>query len=132
MKKNNVTLSFFSLPSFTRGVLFSPGNSAFVALHPLYQLTESEINNRQLPDNIGKRWKDLARELGFKKALIDAIEYENESYKERCFDLLVRWIEKEGEQGASAEKLATALTNIGLQILADRLIGKDKLTKDRA
>ncbi|KAL9974447.1 hypothetical protein ACROYT_G011478 [Oculina patagonica] len=99
------------------------GYSAFVALHPLYQLTESDINNCQLPDDVGKRWKDLARKLGFKKALIDAIENENESYKERCFDLLVRWIEKEGEQGATAEKLATALTSIGLQILADRLIG---------
>ncbi|XP_078367315.1 uncharacterized protein LOC144651254 isoform X2 [Oculina patagonica] len=97
-------------------------DSGFVALHPLYGLTESDIHTRQLPDDIGKRWKDLARELGFKKALIDAIENENDSYKERCFDLLVRWLEKEGEQGATAEKLATALTSIGLQNLADRLI----------
>ena len=35
----------------------------------------------------------------------------------------MKWIEQEGEQGATREKLATALTNIGLQNLADSLIG---------
>lgn len=94
-----------------------------MALPLLHQLTESDINNRQLPDDIGKRWKNLARKLGFKKAIIDAIESENGSNSECCFDLLVRWIEKEGEHRATAQKLATALTSIGLQILADRLIG---------
>jgi len=35
---------------------------------------------------------------------------------------LVRWMEKEGEQG-TCEKLATALATIGLQFLAERLTG---------
>ena len=95
----------------------------FAALHPLCQLTESDINRSRLPSDIGKKWKKLGRELEFKKTTIDAIDNENDSYSERCFDLLVRWLQKEGQQGATAGKLATALTNIGLQILADRLIG---------
>jgi len=89
----------------------------------LYGLTESEIHTRNLPDDIGTRWKDLARKLGFNEAFIDAIESEKDSNKECCIALLVKWMEKEGEQGATREKLATALTNIGLQNLADRLIG---------
>jgi len=32
-------------------------------------------------------------------------------------------MEREGEEGATCETLATALANIGLQNLADRLIG---------
>jgi len=65
----------------------------------------------------------LARKLGFKEVFIDAIKNENDSNKECCITLLVRWMEKEGEQG-TCEKLATALANIGLQNLADRLTGK--------
>ena len=94
-----------------------------MTLDPLYPLTESDIHDRQLPEDIGKRWKELGRKLGFKEGLIDAIHSENDSYKDRCIKLLVRWMEKEGEKGATAAKLAAALTSIGLQSLADRLIG---------
>ena len=89
----------------------------------MHRLTEQEIHSRCLPDDIGTRWKDLARELGFKEACITATESEKDSNKECCIALLVKWMEKEGEQGATREKLAAALTNIGLQTLADRLIG---------
>ena len=89
----------------------------------LYRLTESEIHNRRLPDDIGTKWKDLARELGFKEAIITATESDKDCNKECCIALLVKWIGQEGEQGATREKLASALTNIGLQNLADSLIG---------
>ena len=87
------------------------------------QLTEGEIHSRRLPDDIGTRWKDLARELGFKEAFIASTDSDKDCNKERCIALLVKWMEQEGEQGATREKLATALINIGLQNLADRLIG---------
>jgi len=93
-----------------------------VALQPLHRLTEGDIHSRHLPDDIGTRWKDLARELGFKEVFIDAIKSEKDSNKECCIALLVRWMEKEGEQG-TCEKLATALANVGLQFLAERLTG---------
>jgi len=89
----------------------------------LHRLTEHEIHSRRLPDDIGTRWEDLARELGFKEACITATESDKDCNKECCIALLVKWMEKEGEKGATREKLATALTNIGLQTLADRLIG---------
>ena len=93
-----------------------------MALQPLYRLTETDIHSRYLPHDIGTRWKDLARELGFKEAFIDAIKSEKDSNKECGVALLVKWMETEGEQG-TCEKLATALANIGLQNLAERLTG---------
>ena len=93
-----------------------------MALQPLKRLTEADIHSRNLPDDIGTRWKDLARQLGFKEVFIDTIETEKDSNKECCIGLLVRWMEKEGEQG-TCEKLATALATIGLQFLAERLTG---------
>lgn len=95
----------------------------FVSLDPLYPLTESDIHDRQLPEGIGMRWKNLARKLGFRESFIEVIYNENDSCNDRCIKLLVRWMEKEGHQGATAGKLATALKAIGLQSLADRLIG---------
>ena len=89
-------------------------------MHPL---TENEIHRLRLSDEIGTRWKDLARELEFKEAFITATESEKDSNKECCIALLVRWMEREGQQEATREKLAKALTNIGLQNLANILIG---------
>ena len=94
------------------------GNSRF-----LHRLTEHEIHSCRLPDDIGTRWKDLARQLGFREACITATESDKDCNKECCIALLVKWMEQEGEEGATREKLATALTNMGLQNLADRLIG---------
>ncbi|PFX34635.1 uncharacterized protein LOC111323928 [Stylophora pistillata] len=95
----------------------------FVSLDPIHPLTEPDIHDQQLPEGIGMRWKDLARKLGFKESLIEVIHSENDSCNDRCIKLLVRWMEKEGHQGATAGKLAAALKATGLQSLADRLIG---------
>ena len=64
----------------------------------------------------------MARQLGFKEELINSIQDEKDSNKERCIAVLVKWMEREGQQG-TCEKLATALASIGLQNLAERLIG---------
>jgi len=92
----------------------------------VHGLTESDIHRHHLPDDIGTRWKDLARELEFKETCITNIESDKVSNKECCIALLVKWMEREGEEGATCETLATALANIGLQNLADRLIGPSK------
>ena len=91
-------------------------------LQPLDRLTEADIHSRYLPDDIGTRWRDLARQLGFKEELINSIQDEKDSNKERCIAVLVKWMEREGQQGTCG-KLATALASIGLQNLAERLTG---------
>ena len=110
-----------SVKLFSNVCIFS--GCSFVSLDPLYSLTESDIHDRQLPEGIGARWKDLARKLGFKERSIEAIEKEHCTCHDRCIKLLVLWMEKGGQHGATAGKLAVALKAIDLQSLADRLTG---------
>ena len=87
-------------------------------------MTENDINDDklQLPDGIGIKWKELARVLDYKNAIIEAIEKEKgSSTKECCIDLLVRWIGREGSE-ATAGRLADALEKIERKNLADNLI----------
>ncbi|KAM7448799.1 hypothetical protein ABFA07_003288 [Porites harrisoni] len=91
---------------------------------PSHQMTENDINDDklQLPDGIGIKWKELARVLDYKNAIIEAIEKEKgSSTKECCIDLLVRWIGREGSE-ATAGRLADALEKIERKNLADNLI----------
>ena len=117
-----------SVKLFSNVCIFS--GCSFVSLDPLYSLTESDIHDRQLPEGIGARWKDLARKLEFKERSIEVIEKENCTCHDRCIKLLVRWMEKAGQHGATAGKLAAALKAIELQSLADRLIGTAKFISD--
>ena len=103
-------------------VLHHLGNS-FVSLDPLQPLTEALVHERNLHEDIGSRWKELARNLGFKRVVVEAIQNENQKESERSFHLLVRWIEREGQEGATAGKLADALKKTELKNLAERLIG---------
>ena len=103
-------------------VLHHLGNS-FVSLDPLQPLTEALVHERNLHEDIGSRWKELARNLGFKRVVVEAIQNENQQESERSFHLLVRWIEREGQEGATAGKLADALKKTELKNLAERLIG---------
>lgn len=94
-----------------------------MSLDPLQPLTEALVHERNLHEDIGSRWKELARNLGFKRVVVEAIQNENQKESERSFHLLVRWIEKEGQEGATAGKLADALKKTELKNLAERLIG---------
>lgn len=84
-------------------------------------MTENDINDDklQLPDGIGIKWKELARVLDYKNAIIEVIEKEKgSSTKECCIDLLVRWIGREGSE-ATAGRLAEKIER---KNLADNLI----------
>lgn len=94
-----------------------------MSLDPLQPLTEALVHERNLHEDIGSRWKELARNLGFKRVVVEAIQNENQKESERSFHLLVRWIEREGQEGATAGKLADALKKTELKNLAERLIG---------
>ncbi|XP_027047341.1 uncharacterized protein LOC113675027 isoform X2 [Pocillopora damicornis] len=98
-------------------------HESVVSLDPCHPLTESDVYERGLHEDIGTRWMELARKLGFQKSVIDSIKSDNPSEKERCVDLLVQWMEKEGRDEATAGKLAEALTDIGLKTLAEKLLG---------
>ncbi|XP_068725417.1 triadin-like isoform X2 [Montipora capricornis] len=96
----------------------SSGQSAWNRNDPL---TEGVVFEKRLADDIGQKWKDLGRALGFHQASIENIEQEKgNNPKECCIAVLVRWLRRDGKEGATAGNLAEALTKIGLKNLADR------------
>ncbi|XP_067054641.1 myosin-15-like isoform X11 [Acropora muricata] len=89
-----------------------------------YVLKEADFHETNLADEIGVRWKDLARALGFSQASIEIIAKENiNSVKECCIAVLVSWLRREGE-GAITEKLVEALVRIRLTNVAERFTCK--------
>ena len=89
------------------------------ALDPSHQLTESDIHESHLPEQIGLKWKDLARELGLIQSTI-----ENEKLhcnKECCMELLARWRRQNGTE-ATVGKLKEALEKIELKNVGENLI----------
>ena len=97
-------------------------------LDPSHQLTESDIHESQLAEQIGLKWRDLARELGFLQSTIDMIEKEKlYCNKECCIELLVRWRRQNGTE-ATVGKLKKALEKVELKNVADNLIsGKQEM-----
>ena len=83
-------------------------------------MTEADFHEKKLPDDIGVKWKNLARALGFKEAFIDITKDKNHCARECCIEVLVSWLRQEGKD-ATAEKLFEALVNIGLRSVAERL-----------
>ena len=93
-----------------------------MGLRPRHLIREPDIHLYKLPDNIGVKWRDLARALNYNQPTIEAIETEK-GYrtKECCIELLELWIHREGNN-ATAVRLADALRSIELKNLADILV----------
>ena len=103
-----------------------PSGESFVSLDPRHPSTETDVYERRRHEDIGKIWVDLVGESDFNKSVIDSIKSHNLSEKERCIDLSVQWMEKEGMDGTTASKLANVLTETGLKTLAENLLGRCK------
>ena len=79
------------------------------------------MNKGLLSEEIGNKWRGLARQLKFTEAVIDAIESEKgPSTNECCIAVIVRWTKQKGDD-ATVEKFAEALTKIGLKSVAEKL-----------
>ena len=85
-----------------------------MGLGPNHAIQEKDIRDSRIPDNIGLKWKDLARALDYNEATIEEIEKEGPS-KECCIQLLVRWLRREGKD-ATAGKLAEVLKRLSSRI----------------
>ena len=84
-------------------------------------MTEENINKRLLSEEIGNKWRDLARQLKFTEAVIDVIESDKgASTNECCIAVIVRWTNQKGED-ATVGKFAEALNKIGLRNVAEKL-----------
>ncbi|XP_037004641.2 receptor-interacting serine/threonine-protein kinase 1 isoform X2 [Artibeus jamaicensis] len=62
-------------------------------------------------ENLGRSWKSCARKLGFTESQIDEIDhdYERDGLKEKVYQMLQKWLMREGNKGATVGKLAYAL-----------------------
>ncbi|KAF0878062.1 receptor-interacting serine/threonine-protein kinase 1 isoform X1 [Crocuta crocuta] len=62
-------------------------------------------------ENLGRQWKNCARKLGFTESQIDEIDhdYERDGLKEKVYQMLQKWLMREGNKGATVGKLAYAL-----------------------
>ncbi|XP_058141160.1 receptor-interacting serine/threonine-protein kinase 1 isoform X2 [Dasypus novemcinctus] len=62
-------------------------------------------------ENLGKHWKNCARKLGFTETQIDEIDHDYERYglKEKVYQMLQKWLMREGTKGATVGRLARAL-----------------------
>ena len=93
-----------------------------MGLDPSHQVTERDIHDYQLPEKIGRKWRDLARALKYSEAIINRIqEDQGGSTKECCIEVLVGWRDQEGRD-ATVEKLAEALVKARLKNIADELM----------
>ena len=91
-------------------------------LDPSHQLTESDVHESHLPEQIGLKWKDFARELGFLQSTTDMIENEKlHCNKECCIELLVRWMRQNGTE-TTVGKLKEALEKIEFKNVGENLI----------
>ncbi|KFU92077.1 Receptor-interacting serine/threonine-protein kinase 1, partial [Chaetura pelagica] len=72
-------------------------------------LTEKHLN--LVREKLAKQWKHCARKLGFCDPDIDEIDhdYERDGLKEKVYQMLLKWVMKEGSKGATVGKLAKAL-----------------------
>ncbi|XP_071592637.1 receptor-interacting serine/threonine-protein kinase 1 [Heliangelus exortis] len=72
-------------------------------------LTEKHLN--LVRDMLAKQWKHCARKLGFSDPEIDEIDhdYERDGLKEKVYQMLLKWVMREGSKGATVGKLAKAL-----------------------
>ncbi|KFP26374.1 Receptor-interacting serine/threonine-protein kinase 1, partial [Colius striatus] len=72
-------------------------------------LTEKHLN--LVREKLAKQWKRCARKLGFCDPEIDEIDhdYERDGLKEKVYQMLLKWVMREGSKGATVGKLAKAL-----------------------
>ena len=87
---------------------FTPHSFFFLADNTT-SLTDKHLE--PVRENLGRSWKSCARKLGFTESQIDEIDhdYERDGLKEKVYQMLQKWLMREGNKGATVGKLAYAL-----------------------
>ena len=69
-------------------------------------------------EQIGTRWKDLARKLSVDDSIVDTIEVEERRVKDQCYRMLLTYRNSAGQEFTKI-KLVRALFAIGLRSVAE-------------
>ena len=70
---------------------------------------------------ISHHWKDLGRKLNLSNATIENIDAEHQRMQEKASQLLMKWFEKNGRNGATKEELCKALHEIERTDIAEMI-----------
>lgn len=95
-------------------LLFLAGNTT--------SLTDKHLD--PVRENLGRSWKSCARKLGISESQIDEIDhdYERDGLKEKVYQMLQKWLMREGNKGATVGKLAYALYQCARKDLLNALV----------
>ena len=91
---------------------------------------------KEVYDLLGHSWKFVARELGFSKTDIDALEHDNPYLlKEQIYQMFDQWKRREGN-GATSDKLLAAIKSAGgfdeqIKILTGKGMIENEKSKSR-
>lgn len=87
---------------------------------PKEPISSDQIVN--IKDDVGTCWRNLAIKLGIKTGIVDYVEQDYRTCRERAHHILEIWKEQNGGE-ATVGRLACALINIGHKRIADKLLG---------
>ncbi|XP_011839996.1 PREDICTED: receptor-interacting serine/threonine-protein kinase 1 [Mandrillus leucophaeus] len=107
---NTPTMPFTSLP-LTGKWVFDSHNLVFFYFSENNTTSLTDKHLDPIRENLGKHWKNCARKLGFTQSQIDEIDhdYERDGLKEKVYQMLQKWVMREGIKGATVGKLAQVL-----------------------
>ncbi|XP_041331399.1 receptor-interacting serine/threonine-protein kinase 1 isoform X2 [Pyrgilauda ruficollis] len=108
-KNSDTDTGYRDSTSFTRGTFAYYPSTARVSQDNTTVLTDKHLN--LVREKLAKQWKHCARKLGFSDPEIDEIDhdYERDGLKEKVYQMLLKWVMREGAKGATVGKLAKAL-----------------------
>ena len=87
---------------------------------------------KEVYDLLGHSWKFVARELGFSKTDIDALEHDNPYLmKEQIYQMFDQWKRREGN-GATSDKLLAAMKSAGFDEQIRILTGKGMIEYEKS
>ncbi|OCT74451.1 receptor-interacting serine/threonine-protein kinase 1 [Xenopus laevis] len=126
---NHNTLSVISSKPTTRPEYMSRfSNSSVEDLAAFECQTIVRDNQLQLlRENLSKKWKQFARNLGFREPEIDEIDhdYQRDGLQEKVHQTLHKWKMKEGYKNATVGKVAKALFSLGESELMHALMNME-------
>ncbi|KAL5013251.1 hypothetical protein ScPMuIL_007521 [Solemya velum] len=74
---------------------------------------------KELSFEVGKHWKDVAREFKIEETVLDNIDHEYHGLREKCYQMFLHWHKASGRV-ATKSRLAAALCQSNLRSVAEK------------
>ena len=67
-------------------------------IHEVKDGEPSDCELEELSQELGEKWEELGRRLGFNQAAITSFDEDNKKLVKKAFEMLMDWKQKEGRQ----------------------------------